>query len=145
MTRDEVIAEVQKEFGNLPRPKMFIRGTCYCDECIEHEKDMQAFSPDNLPLDKLGNPGWDPISFASDEAFAYFLPGLVRIVLDNTDDYVQQFIFHLGLNKRIAALSERQCRALIHVLDFLVLNKAETLDNNLVVDDLFLTKEKLKH
>jgi hypothetical protein len=143
MTRDELIAEVKKEFGGVARPKMFIRGTCKCDECLEHETEMQSFSPDNLPLDKLNNIGWDPICFASNEAFAYFMPGLVELLLDHTDEYVQQFIFHVNSSERIAFLSEQQRHALIQVLDFLILNRVKELNNNLDPDEIYQVKKKL--
>jgi hypothetical protein len=143
MTRDELIAKVKKEFGSVARPKIFIRGTCKCDECLEHETEMQSFSPDNLPLDKLNNIGWDPICFASNEAFAYFMPGLVELLLDHTDEYVQQFIFHVNSSERIAFLSEQQRRALIQVLDFLILNRVKELNNNLDPDEIYQVKKKL--
>lgn len=105
MKADAIIAEAERAFSGLSRPDMFIRGTCTCEECLEHEATMQSFVPENMPLDKLDKPGWDPICFASDEAFAYFMPGLVRLVLQHTDDYVQQFLFHLENADRVAAFT----------------------------------------
>jgi len=144
MTRYQIISEVQKAFGHFRRPDMFIRGTCSCEECMEHEGEMQTFNPDDLPLDQLNNPGWDPICFASNEAFGYFMPGLVKLVLDHTDDYVQQFIFHSEQPDRLAVLTPEQAQALSHVLDFLVLHESEALDNNLAVDDVYRAREKLE-
>jgi len=145
MKTDEIIVEVQNAFSDLPRPAMFIRGTCKCEECLEHEDTMQSLTPENMPLEKLENPGWDPICFASDEAFAYFMPGLVRLVLEHTDNYVQQFLFHLENSDRIATFNPKQTQALLHVLDYLTLERSEILDNNLAVDELNRTREKLEH
>jgi len=144
MTRDQIISEIDGAFGHLPRPKIFIRGTCHCEECMEHEATMQSFPRDDLPLDKLDNPGWDPICFASNEAFLYFMPGLVRLIFDHTSDYVQQFIFHVEQPDRLETLSPEQALALIHVLDFLVIQKTNVLDDSLVVDELYRTREKLE-
>lgn len=144
MKSEAVISEVQQAFAHVKRPTLFIRETCACDECLEHEADMQSFAPDDLPLDKLDNPGWDPICFASDEAFAYLMPGLVKLVLARTDDYVQQFLFHLEQPDRLAVFTPSQSRALIHVLDFLLLHQAEALEDNFVVDELYRTREKLE-
>jgi hypothetical protein len=144
MTQEEIISEVQEAFGHLRRPDMFLRGTCGCEECLEHEAEMQTFPPDNLPLGKLDNPGWDPICFASNEAFAYFAPGLVNLVLNHADDYIQQFIFHAEQPERLAAFTPEQARALVHVLDFLVLHEAKALENNLVIDELNRTRNKLE-
>ena len=143
MTQEELIMEVNRQFGNLRRPDMFICGTCQCEECLEHEKDMQSFTREALPLDKLENPGWDPICFASDEAFAYLLPGLVRLVLEHTDNYVQQFLFHVDQPNRVQSLSKLQAQTLIQVLDFLLAHRIEALHNNLAVDDLNRAKQKL--
>jgi len=104
---------------------------------------MQTFNPDDLPLDRLNNPGWDPICFASNEAFGYFMPGLVKLVLDHTNDYIQQFIFHSEQPERLAALTTEQAQALSHILEFLVLHEVKALDNNLAVDDVNRTREKL--
>jgi hypothetical protein len=143
MTYNEILTEVQNEFSGIPRPKMFIRGTCLCTECLEHEEDMQKFWPDNLPLHKLDNPGWDPICFASDDAFAYMVPGLIKLVLDYTDDYIQQFLFHIGQEDRIAILSKGQRCALIHVLDFLKVNSTYAIENNVADRDMKQTRKKL--
>jgi len=144
MKKDEVMAEVQGAFAGIPRPVMFIRGTCKCEECIEHEQTMQSLPATDLSLDTLANPGWDPICFASDEAFAYLLPSLVKLVLEHPDDYIQQFLFHLENSDRIASLNQRQRGSLRNVLDFLTLEHADVLDNNLAVDELNRTREMLE-
>ena len=138
------MAEVQEAFAGIPRPAMFIRGTCRCEECLEHEQTMQALPTTGMPLDKLANPGWDPICFASDEAFAFLLPGLVRLVLEHPNDYIQQFLFHLENSDRIARLNRRQRGSLRDVLDFLTLEHADVLDSNLAVDELNRTREILE-
>lgn len=144
MTHEQVIFEVLEAFAHVQRPTLFIRETCACDECLEHEAEMQSFVPDNLPLDKLDNPGWDPICFASNAAFAYLMPGLVKLVLAKTDDYVQQFLFHVEQPDRVAAFTPMQSRALTHVLDFLLLHQADALEDNFLVDELYRTREKLE-
>ncbi len=110
---------------------------------MEHEAQMQAFRPDELLLEDLDNPGWDPLCFASNEAMAYFMPGLVRVVLTNTADYIQQFVFHIGQPERLSGFSPRQARALIGALDLLLLHEVEAVENNLAVDELFRTRDKL--
>ena len=66
-----------------------------------HGVDMLVSVMVNLPLDKLNNPGWDPICFASNQAFFYFMPGLVRLTLKHADDYIQQFLFQIEQRERI--------------------------------------------
>jgi len=145
MTKDEAISEVDQCFGSLPRPDIFIRGTCKCSECLEHEQTMQSLTPDELALDKLDNPGWDPMCFASDDAFAYFIPGLVRLTLDHADDYVDQFLFHIDNSDRVSSLSSGQATALIHVLDYLVMKAPECVDDGAwQTDVLFRARKKLE-
>jgi len=144
MTRDQIMTHIQKAFGHLRRPKQFIRGTCSCDECREHEAVMQTFNRDSLPLHELDKPSWDPICFASNKAFAYLMPGLAGLVLDHADAYVSQFIFHTGQPERMAAYTPAQARALIHLLEFLVLHEASALDRNMVVDNLYGTRAELE-
>lgn len=144
MTKEELLSRLDRSFGGLPRPAMFIRGTCSCDECLAHEETMQSLSLPDLPLEKLGNPGWDPVCFASDEAFAYLMPGLVRLVLTHTEDYIGQFLFHLDAADRVAAFSGDQRRVLLDILDYLVMNAAGVLDRSMAADDLLRVREKLE-
>jgi hypothetical protein len=144
MTKDKIIAQVDQSFGILQRPRTFIRGTCSCDECMEHEETMQSFALPHLPLDKLGSPSWDPLCFASDNAFAYLIPGLVRLVLNHTENYVSQFLFHLDSPDRVVVLSKEQRRTLLLALDYLFMNETKALDNNMVIDDFIRVREKLE-
>ena len=72
------------------------------------------------------------------------MPGLVKLVLDHTYDYVQQFIFHAEQPDRLTAYTPEQARVIAHVLDFLVLHEAQALDDNLMVEDLFRTRAELQ-
>ena len=144
MRRSKLISDAKQAFRHFGRPDVFIRGTCCCEECVEHEGDMQIFKPDDLPLEQLNNPGWDPICFASNEAFGYFMPGLIKLLLNHTDEYIQQFIFHVEQPDRLSAFTLEQAHALILVLDFLVLHRTTALENNYVVDDLYRTRESLE-
>ncbi len=144
MTRHELMGEVSSAFGGVPRPQAFIAGTCQCEECAEHGATMQAFSPDRIPLDKLNNPGWDPICFASDEAFLYLMPGLVALLLDHPEEYFDQFIFHAENAGRIAAMTASQRQALRHVLEFFALQQPHTVDSSDGANGLFRTQTMLE-
>jgi hypothetical protein len=143
--RTNIIIEIDAAFAGIARPEIFIRGTCKCCECREHDNTMRNLNPLNLPLDKLNNPGWDPICFASNHAFSYFIPGLVRFVLIHPDEYIQQFLFHLEQPERIDSFKKIQIGALINVLDILVLEEINAVEENLVSDDIFRLRETLEH
>jgi len=50
MTRSDILAEVWQVFDQSPRPTMFIRGTCSCEECMEHEAEALD---NNLVVDEV--------------------------------------------------------------------------------------------
>jgi len=143
MSVESLFKNIGDACAEVSRPQVFIRGTCACEECLEHESEMQAIDPVHPSLELLGNPGWDPICFASVEAYLYLLPGLVRLVLEQTDAYIQQFIFHLEQPERLDALSPAQAVALRKVLEYLLLQRSEVLDQNLVAEEVCRTLDKL--
>ncbi|MDB4947477.1 MAG: hypothetical protein JWM27_126 [Gemmatimonadetes bacterium] len=112
---DDARAAVDLAFADVPRPVAFARGTCGCSECLEHEATLASHTRDTIGLAELGNPGWDPICFASDMAFAYYLPALVRLAL-TTDAYLDQLCFHLGRSGRQAAITREQAAAVLAAL-----------------------------
>lgn len=144
MTRDQILSSVKQAFDCYERPFQFVRGTCRCEECCEHETTMQGFTPGAIPLEELDNPGWDPICFASDEAFAYLLPSLAAVVLNHPNGYVDQFLFHLNNADRLARLNPSQAVAMVQVLDYLVLEHGPLLDQNRAADDLFVIRAQLQ-
>lgn len=110
MTPAEALASILAAFEGARRPERFIRGTCGCDECLEHERTMAANTPETMSLADFGNAGWDPICFADDAAFEYFLPGMSRLAFA-WPEYVSQLLFHLNCPGRVEALTRGQARA----------------------------------
>ena len=80
MTDDELLALVRGAFASVERPEHFTNHT-HCCECAEHDDTLRARDIDTLTFDDLGNGAWDPMAFASPQAFAYFLPALARLAL----------------------------------------------------------------
>ncbi len=115
MTPDEAVANVEKAFGHVARPRRFIRGTCLCQECLEHDRTLAAHTPATITLAELGNPGWDPVCFASDQAFAYYLPAMIRLAFE-PDYYVDQLLFHLNMPGRSDFLDSKQAKVLLDAL-----------------------------
>ena len=115
MTAQEALAAVREAFQNVPRPELMIRGTCSCCECAEHNLTLLSHTPETITLQELGNAAWDPICFASDAALAYYLPGMIRLALADTN-YVDQLTFHLTCPDRIETLSQPQAAAVLDAL-----------------------------
>lgn len=143
MKPTSIMDDVVEAFGGMPRPEQFIRGTCFCDECLAHEAAMQVLYESGFSIDKLGHPGWDPICFASAHAYAYLLPGLVTLLLTNPEAYIAQFLFHLENTERIALFTVQQKRSLIELLDYLLIHEADMLEQNQVVDEVFRVRTML--
>ncbi len=120
MRRDEVLRAVDLTFGTTSRPAMFIRGTCSCEECLEHNDTMAHWDPLELPLEELNNTFWDPLCAASSAALHYLMPGLVRLVLDHANDFLNQFLLHIDKQELMESLTPSQATALKRVLDTLV-------------------------
>ena len=86
-----------KYLFKAPKPEHFTNFN-HCEECEEHDQTLLALDIDIIGIDELGNPGWDPICFASPEGKKYYLPALIRLSLDTMMDefYLDQFLFHLA-------------------------------------------------
>jgi hypothetical protein len=133
-------------FGDVARPAHFTNHT-HCCECAEHDATFQAYTPDSISLNELGNPGWDPMCFATDEAFKFFFPAMVRLALEGTGDtyYLNQFLFHIiedgPRNRRWETFSKNQRRFVVQVLEALLEQRAAEIDNNLDADGILTTIE----
>ena len=113
--REEVLAAVAEAFREAPRPREFVWGTCCCEECREHNQTLAAHTPASISLQELGNPGWDPLCFANEEAFIYFLPAMVRLMFEDPY-YIDQVLFHLNCPTRPGPLTGQQAGALVRAL-----------------------------
>ena len=82
----------------MPKPAHFTNFH-HCGECTEHNATLLAHDVDAIGIEQLGNPGWDPLCFASVEGLFYYLPALIRLTLDTTDKpqerYLDHMLFHL--------------------------------------------------
>jgi hypothetical protein len=112
----EALAALREAFRDVPRPDgLFIHGTCLCGECQEHNATLAAKTPDDITLAELGNPGWDPMCFANKQAFAYYLPAMVRLAFADTY-YMDQLGFHLTIPGRVDALAPPHAAAVLRAL-----------------------------
>ena len=87
-----------KRLFTIPKPAHFTNDR-HCCECAEHDATLSACDVDSIGVQQLGDPGWDPLCFASPEGFLYYLPALIRITLDTMatpqERYLDQLLFHL--------------------------------------------------
>ena len=79
-TDAEVLAEVTRVFGSLPRPERFT--SHLCEECDEHNATLQAHTLESLSIDEVGSAAWNPVVMCSPDAFRYLTPALARICFE---------------------------------------------------------------
>jgi hypothetical protein len=93
----EWIQEARRLF-NGPKPAHFTNYR-HCCECAEHDATLVTADVNAISLEHLGNPGWDPLCFASVEGILYYMPALIRLTLESMDTprerYLDQLLFHL--------------------------------------------------
>jgi len=127
MTDAEIISTLDAAFGNCMRPDHFTNHE-HCCECAEHDELLRARNRDSLQLQDVGNPGWDPLCFASAEGLLYFMPSLGRFALAPPDDefgwYPLQLHFHLTYdgdeNRILRAATPAQRAAVVALLRHIV-------------------------
>ncbi len=139
---DKLIEQARRVFAETPRPEHFTNYT-HCCECAEHDETLRAHTPESIGLDELGNPGWDPMCFATDGAFRYYFPAMVRLALQGSGGsyYVDQFLFHITgdgpRNRRWQAFTATQRELVVAVLEALLEHKAAEIESSYDADRLF--------
>lgn len=149
MTSDAVILqEVQQAFAGCRRPEHFTNFT-HCEECAEHDELLRSRDIHTLRIEDVGNPGWDPICFATSEGFTYFFPALARLALAESDYahgwYGTMLLSHLVgdgcRNRRVMACTPEQRKAVVQFLQHLVETRAAVADEYCSTDELFQALE----
>lgn len=97
----EFWVEKARQLFQTNKPDHFTNYT-HCCECAEHDELLRTFDVDTIGIAELGNPGWDPICFCSDEGKKYYMPALIRLSLETIHGhfYLDQFLFHLESDGR---------------------------------------------
>ncbi|HEX7887862.1 MAG TPA: hypothetical protein VF522_00765 [Ramlibacter sp.] len=136
------LAALRRAFATCKRPAHFTNYE-HCEECAEHDQTLLSRTPDTLTFDDVGNPGWEPICFVSPEGFAYFLPGLARLVFEDAPQvcswYGSQFFWHLILdgpgNVRFQFCSPEQRKAVAEFVAYLIESRPEQIEAEFASDD----------
>ena len=105
---DQELRELARLFAEHPRPATFTN-VDHCSECAEHHEELAPHTPETIERQHLGHPGWDPITFATDEAFLYYLPGLARVAATARGEayYLDQFLSHVERHATLLSPAER--------------------------------------
>ncbi len=141
MSDRQLIDEATEVFGKVARPEHFTDIT-HCSECAEHDGTLSAHTSDTITREALGHPGWDPMTFATDTGFRYFLPALIRMALTGTGDdyYIDQFLSQVirdgPRNTRRCACTVEERAVVLKALHALLETRAEEIENDLDADRL---------
>lgn len=109
---------IYQAFRSAQRPEHFTNYK-HCCECAEHDETLRSHDIDNIGLEELGHPGWDPICFITIEGYLYYMPALARLALGTGEKYyLDQFLFHLNPD-RIAAFTPDQKEAVRRLLEYI--------------------------
>ena len=149
MTTDsETVAVIDGAFGPLKRPEHFTNYR-HCEECLEHDQTLLSRPREQLTLEQLGMPGWDPVTFCTPEAKAYLLPVLARLVLAEPEErygwYGPQLLNHLyaayEYNELWQFCSSTQREAVALLLLHIINTRAELIDSYVCADEFLRCHE----
>jgi hypothetical protein len=97
----EILELFTVAFGAFERPEHFTNHT-HCDECWEHDEVLRGRTRETLSIEDVGSQAWNPITMATPQAFAYYLPALARLALEpvpkDWDWYGYIILFELRWN-----------------------------------------------
>lgn len=119
----------------------------HCCECAEHDETLRSSNVAEIGLQQLGNPGWDPLCFATVEGLKYYLPAMVRLSIEtiNTEFYVAQMLFHLGSggkeNRLLVSVTPQQKDFVARFLAFLISTYPSELEERIAADEALATYE----
>lgn len=128
------------ELFRMDKPEHFTNHE-HCDECAEHDQTLLNSSIAEISMKELGNPGWDPICFASAEGTKYYMPALIRLCFETLQDdfYFAQLLFHLEIdgpkNELLCACDVRQRKFIHDFVEYMLLQHTQVLEDNFCGDD----------
>lgn len=143
MTDAEILDRIDREFAPCPRPEHFTDYR-HCCECYEHDELLRSRDRETLRVEDVGSEAWDPVCFATPDAFAYYMPALARLALAPPDPvwgwYGSQLAFHLAYdgprNARWERCTPGQRRAVAALLAHVVESRAALADDSYSTDRL---------
>jgi hypothetical protein len=133
LSHKTLIEEATAIFGKVARPEHFTDYT-HCFECAEHDDILSAHAPDTITREALGHAGWDPMTFATDTGFRYYLPALIRMALTQEGDsyYIDQFLSQLirdgPRNSRWQACTAEERAVVVNALHVLLEDRAAEIE-----------------
>lgn len=83
MTATQIVGEAYRAFATFKRPEHFTDHT-QSPEAAEHDQTMRSRPLSAIGVVELGNPGWSPIPFLTEEAYGYVMPRLIELAVSSS-------------------------------------------------------------
>jgi hypothetical protein len=83
MLKEQIVGAAYRAFAGFKRPEHFTDHT-HCPECAEHDQTMRSRPLSAIGVVELGNPGWSPITFLTEEAYGYVMPRLIELAVSSS-------------------------------------------------------------
>jgi len=116
---------MRKIFVDAPRPEHFTN-YLHCEECREHDDLLRSKDVGSLSFKDIGNSGWSPVPFMTEEAMRYYFPPLVRVALDpelkgSPVNFLSILFFNLGHDnlKKFVLFNNEERKAVLALLNHL--------------------------
>ena len=136
MSREEIINDAYRAFSIFSRPEHFTN-FAHCEECAEHDETMRSHSLSDIGSNQVGNPGWSPIPFLTEQAYGYVMPRLLELALNNSinndnDPFVFQYLLALTPlpeHRKLDYFTPEQSTVILNSLYYIRNNMASVIEN----------------
>ena len=126
MSKEEIINDAYRAFSSFLRPEHFTDYT-HCEECAEHDATMRSCSLPDIGANQVGNPGWSPIPFLTEQAYGHVMPRLLELALNNSfnsdnDPFVFQYLLALTPtpeHRKLDNFTPEQARVILNSLCYI--------------------------
>jgi hypothetical protein len=93
MLKEHIVREAYRAFGTFTRPEHFTDHT-HCPECAEHDQTMRSRPLSGIGVVQLGNPGWSPVPFLTEQAYGYVMPRMIELAVSSSVERpAESFVF----------------------------------------------------
>jgi hypothetical protein len=135
VTDSEILSALRDAFASVERSEHFTDYQ-HCDECFEHDQTLLSRDLDTLAREDMPSAAWDPITMATPQAFAYYLPALARLTLEMPHEhwgwYGEQLLNHLNWdgprNQRLLYCTQDQRQAVVALLEHVLTARADLVE-----------------
>lgn len=143
MESSELVDELYEAFSDCRRPEHFTDHE-HCDECFEHDETMRKATLRSLSAVEMGTAGWSPLSFLTEEGFAYYMPRFMEMAVRleknrHGESFASHFLFHLAPSldyDRFKNFDQRKCTIILSSLQHLLNEHRKKVVEEFIQEDL---------